>query len=320
MAVFALEVLPADVQVDTVVMLSGSLSADYDLTRALEHVHGVMFVFTSHHDDMLQYMMRLTGTADRRPFSEGSIGVEGCQLPPDSTPRTRHQYAKIVTVPWTEEFSRLGDTGGHFYAVGARFIQNIVAPLLLGGNTRMTAPVTGGGLVSNPDYERWAGAAPGSWLVLRGTQALGDVRTPLTIRTVLIARDRHRLVLVREFGDLLAGTPPQLRRAVVPAHIDPREHPAMAAEHTRTELPPVTLEIAGRRLECAGSRLRATGDFPGWGVDPEATIYTNPQIPSGVAKIDLKMSLSGETVEFDGETIEFQKVPVASQRDEAGGR
>ncbi|MEW6250859.1 MAG: hypothetical protein AB1716_09445 [Planctomycetota bacterium] len=304
--VFALEALPADVSVETVVLLSGSLSADYDLTAALRRIEQRMYITTSHRDGMLLYMMPLTGTADRKSTAHGAIGVDGVRVPPGASPDVQRQYAKVLTLPWNEEFARLGDHGRHFDKVSPRFIQAIVAPLVMRG-ARSVASATAAELVVNPDYERWAGFAPGAWVRLRGYQVVQGRRTPLTLKVTLMERDEHRLVVEREF-ETEAGTPvsmPLSGRFVIAAKIAPHEHPTTAAPGARTELPAQAITAAGQTWQCSGYRVRATGHFPQWGTGVDATVYTHTAIPGQLVRVSLKTSLSGEPAEFAGELADY---------------
>lgn len=309
-AVFALEALPPEIMVDDVVLLSGSLSANYDLTLALAHVRGRMYVFTSHRDAMLQFLMVLTGTADRVPTAHGSIGADGVRVPQDASPEARRQYAKVMMVPWNESFTRLGDRGGHFDAVNAKFIQAVVAPLLMSDARTVAAPAVSG-FVPNPDYERWVGFAVGSWVEMRGYQVINGTRTPLALRQTLVANDAHRLVVEREFiAEGPAVVPiPLSRRFVVPAQIDPREHPGTAPQHVQTELPPLTITVGGHALTCRGFRLQAQGAFAEWGTDVDARIYAHDAIPCGVARLAVSTVLNGKPAEFSGEVVTFHAVP-----------
>ena len=131
-AVFALEVLPADVKVDTVVLLGASISHDYDLTRALRRVKGRLNLFTSPHDHMLADAMVLSGTADRK-FNDAGAGIRGFVLPAEATASTKQLYAeKIVTIHYADDYRKDGDRGHHFDNVKEAFIRDHVAPLFIG--------------------------------------------------------------------------------------------------------------------------------------------------------------------------------------------
>ncbi len=308
-AVFALEQLPPDAGVETVILLSGSLSADHDLTSALRHVRGRMFVFTSQRDAVLQYLMPMAGSADRQDTSHGAIGVDGVRVPPQASSETRQLYRKIVTVPWKEEFARLGNAGGHTDTVKAPFVQAIVAPLVVAGSRPLAAAPTQG-LVPNPDYQRWAAFAPGSWTEWRGYQVIDGVRTPLAIRATLVERNAHRIVVEREFRaeDPSSATAPLSRRFVVAAHIPPGEHPATAPQRREHALPAETVTVGGQPLPCEGHRLQAAGDYPEWGADIDATLYSNPAIPGGSARMDVSLTLGGKPARFVGQAVEMNAV------------
>lgn len=129
-AVFALEALPADVQAENVVLLGASISGDYDLTKALERVHGRVYLFTSKRDRMLGFLMGFSGTADRK-FTPGA-GETGFVLPKDASAKTRRLYAeKIITIPWTKAMEADGNDGRHFDNIKMPFIRDHVAPLLM---------------------------------------------------------------------------------------------------------------------------------------------------------------------------------------------
>jgi hypothetical protein len=131
-AIFALEALPETVQVDRVVMLGCSMSAAYDLTKALSRVKDKMYLYTSTKDEMVGFWMTFSGTADRR-FHDPGAGLKGFVLPTGATEETRRLYAaKIVAIPWTKEELQVGDKGHHFDNVKMPFIRDYVAPILMG--------------------------------------------------------------------------------------------------------------------------------------------------------------------------------------------
>jgi pimeloyl-ACP methyl ester carboxylesterase len=127
---YALEALPAAGQVDTVVMLSSSIGADYNLSKALRHVQGDMYVTTSPHDAMLGDLAPLFGTADRQYVGRHIAGLTGFELPPGADYATRRVYAKIVNIAWEPELDKYGDYGGHTDTAKPAFVQHVVVPLL----------------------------------------------------------------------------------------------------------------------------------------------------------------------------------------------
>jgi len=131
-AIFALEVLPESAPVDQVVLLGTSISEDYDLTEALKRVKNKLYIFTSTHDRMLGILMPFSGTADRK-FNDPGAGIKGFVLPKGASAATRKLYAeKIVTIPYSKDYRKDGDSGRHFDNVKKEFIRDEVAPLLVG--------------------------------------------------------------------------------------------------------------------------------------------------------------------------------------------
>lgn len=119
-------------EVDNVVLLGTSISRDYDLTKALKHARGRVYLYTSTHDRMLGFPMPLSGAADRK-FHDPGAGIKGFILPAGATAETRKLYAeKLVTIPWTAELEKDGDYGHHFDNVKMEFVRDQVAPLFMG--------------------------------------------------------------------------------------------------------------------------------------------------------------------------------------------
>ncbi|HEY3898025.1 MAG TPA: hypothetical protein VGM54_05385 [Chthoniobacter sp.] len=131
-AIFALEYLPLDIQVDNVVLLGCSISEDYDLTRALRQVKGHVYLYTSTKDRMLGFLMPLTGTADRK-FLDPGAGITGFVIPSHASAETRKLYAnRLVTIAWTAQLEKDGNYGRHFDNIKMQFVRDQVAPLILG--------------------------------------------------------------------------------------------------------------------------------------------------------------------------------------------
>jgi pimeloyl-ACP methyl ester carboxylesterase len=126
LAVWALEKLPADVHVQTVVLLAPALSPQYDLSRALSHVTGKMYAFTSLYDSLVLYTgTRTFGTMDG-VLSE-SAGYSGFVRPPAGDLQL---YGKLIQKPYDPAWEKYGDFGGHLGATSRQFSKAILAPLL----------------------------------------------------------------------------------------------------------------------------------------------------------------------------------------------
>jgi hypothetical protein len=130
-AVFTLEALPAGCQVDNVVLLGASIGNDYNLTKALEHVDGRMYVFTSENDAVLNFAVPMAGTADRESGTVPSAGLDGFVLPPGASSRTCRLYSKITNIAWRQSFEKDGDWGGHTDTTHPKFVRDYIAPLVL---------------------------------------------------------------------------------------------------------------------------------------------------------------------------------------------
>ncbi len=135
-AIFALEAVPPDVQVENVVLMGSAMSNSYDLTEALKRVRGRFYVFTSKRDRMLSFAMAFSGTADRKLVP--GAGVTGFVLPKDASAETKKLYAeKVVMIPWTKAMEADGDEGRHFDNIKMPFIRDHVAPLLMSSSPKV---------------------------------------------------------------------------------------------------------------------------------------------------------------------------------------
>jgi len=127
---YTLEELPESKKVDSVVLLSGSLSADYDLTKALRRVEGDLYVTTSQKDAILTGVVPQTGSADRKFVGDHVVGVDGCRMPAGAGPEARRLYSKVVQMAWNPSWQRDGEYGGHTDSTNPRFVAHHIAPLL----------------------------------------------------------------------------------------------------------------------------------------------------------------------------------------------
>lgn len=124
--VWALELLPKDVQVDAVVLVAPAISPGYDLSRALAHVRGRMYYFDSPGDWwVLGLGTRTFGTMDGKNVN--SAGFVGFHEPPDADPA---EYEKLVEIKYEQRWWWWGNFGGHTGAMSITFAEKYIAPLL----------------------------------------------------------------------------------------------------------------------------------------------------------------------------------------------
>jgi hypothetical protein len=310
-AVFALEALPANVMVENVILLSGSLSAPYDLTEALGHVRGKVYVTTSHRDSVLGGLLPLAGTADRGSGTNATIGVEGPRLPRGSSSGMRSLYAsKLVVVPWKQEFARYGNYGGHTDTVAGPFVERYVAPLVktTSGKQFASAATAAPGTVKNPDYERWARFEPGSWVVMEGQQTIDGVTRPIRMKVTLVSKSASQLVFRREqlaaAGQQEAAPFPQTIYAS--AHIAPDEHPMTHPAAQVRDLPGAKLRVGSREFVCKVKSISTPAEFRDWGSHPQATVYACEEVPCGIVQVDLKTKFGQKSVAATGKLVGFQ--------------
>jgi pimeloyl-ACP methyl ester carboxylesterase len=137
LAVWALEKLPDDVQVDTLLLLASALSPQYDLTRALRHVKGSAYTFISEMDPVLGVGTRTFGTIDR--IKTESAGRVGFTRPEGADPL---QYDKLVTFDYDAAWLSLGNAGDHIGTMNRPFARRVLAPLLITGKLPRIEPAS----------------------------------------------------------------------------------------------------------------------------------------------------------------------------------
>jgi pimeloyl-ACP methyl ester carboxylesterase len=307
-AVFALEALPVSCPVDSVVLLGASISSTHDLTQALARVRNRMYVFTSEKDAVLAFLVPGAGTADRQ-VGVPSAGLNGFQMPPGASAETRSRYAKISYIGWRPEFEKTGNYGGHTDTVKAPFVQEYIAPLVIQGGARKAAAAAApaGGRIRNPDYDRWAGFAPGSWATFQGWQVINGKRQAVRMTAKLVSRHEDKVVIERTYVSLDAGQkePSRVQTFLAPATISPADHPLTCSGTKVVTFPSERLTVDGKALDCEVRTVEARGQFPEWGSNVSARIYANRSVPGGVVKVLLRSHKAAEPFEFDGQVIAF---------------
>jgi hypothetical protein len=122
-AVWAVEALQPGYTVNNVVLLSSSLSHDYDVSAALEHIRGEIHNYYSATDAVLAGPMKVFGTIDGQLLVDAA-GAVGLRVPPGAAGR-------VINIPWREEFAEYGYVGGHWDGTSPAFVQREIAPLLI---------------------------------------------------------------------------------------------------------------------------------------------------------------------------------------------
>jgi hypothetical protein len=320
-AVFALEELPAGMKVDHVVLLASSMSADYDLTKALEHVSHRMYLFMSNHDAVLRFLVPVAGTADRQKWLEAqAAGLRGFVQPDEADDRTVKAYRKLIELEWTPEFADYGHRGGHTDVVKPDFVHAYVAPLIMHKRPRPLRddPRAAETLVRNPDYDRWQAHEPGAASVFEATQRIDGQRRDVRLTERLVARFHDKIFLERLFESSVDGQPlvPIGRGIFELERIKPQRHPLTHPDAQVDELPAVELTVGDRTFECERKQIAVDATFADWGADINATLFMNQLVPGSIVKINLEGMLEGSEFTFDGKL----KRTIQGQTDREGFR
>lgn len=118
-AVWALEQLPADVKIDTLVLLASALSPGYDLDPALAHVRQAHSFYSEFDNLVLGTGTRTMGTIDRvKSDAGGYVGFESTN-------------PKLKQIPYNPDWIKTGNAGDHIGTMDAQFAREVIAPLIL---------------------------------------------------------------------------------------------------------------------------------------------------------------------------------------------
>jgi hypothetical protein len=140
LAIWALEKLPPDVNVQIVVLIAPALSPTYDLSNALRHVNGRMYAFSSLLDTIvLDTGTRMFGTIDG--VQTQAAGYSGFIQPKSADPQL---YKKLISHAYSSDWMRYGDYGDHIGGMSRRFSAAILAPLIVANSGATTLPSTVG--------------------------------------------------------------------------------------------------------------------------------------------------------------------------------
>jgi len=129
-ATWAVEALDDDTKIDNMILLGASLSHDYDMTRALAHMNGRIYVYHSPHDSVLE-KVRVIGTIDGKRGVD-SIGYVGLTAPSGLEDR-------VVNTGWSRDWLQYGWTGAHSDCTNAVFVQKEISRHILDDHKKTTA-------------------------------------------------------------------------------------------------------------------------------------------------------------------------------------
>jgi len=126
---WALEQLPPDAKIDTLLFIAPALSPQYDLSRALAHVRGNVYVIYSPYDSaVLGIGTKMFGTVDGvKVEAAGKVGFK------QPAKADAQQYEKLVQIPYHSQWVKLGNIGDHIGGLSRPFAKSVLAPLLARG-------------------------------------------------------------------------------------------------------------------------------------------------------------------------------------------
>lgn len=135
-AVWALEKLPDDVKVQSLMLLAPALSPTYDLSNALRHVVDHAYAFSSRYDvAVLGAGTRMFGTMDG--VKTDSAGLVGFVRPDGSDAK---EYLKLIAMPYDTRWMRIGNIGDHIGTLSRNFAREVLAAMLLGKASAAVEP------------------------------------------------------------------------------------------------------------------------------------------------------------------------------------
>jgi len=120
LAVFSTEALPPGRSVEGLILLSASISRDYDLSKALAHCRkGIVNFYSASDIAFLGIGTTVVGNVDgARGPSAGMLGFS-------------RSWPGLHQVPWSTEMALAGNLGGHADTTARPFVSKYVAPWVL---------------------------------------------------------------------------------------------------------------------------------------------------------------------------------------------
>jgi len=140
-ALMTLEALPADAEIETVILLAPAVSPTYDLLAALERTQRGIWNFHSRTDiAFLGVGTTVFGTIDRQHvLAAGSVGFT---IPAELGHEASVTYDRLLHQrPYRAEMAHVGHPGSHVGWAGQDFVQQYLVPIIMGkGEVDSAAP------------------------------------------------------------------------------------------------------------------------------------------------------------------------------------
>jgi len=134
-ALWTLEALPPDVKVDEALLVAPAVSPGYDLSRALDHVSGVVRYTTTPLDvGTLGLWTSVLGNMDG--VKSPGAGLVGFCQPAGADPAA---YRRLIRVSYNPAWMIWGNLGSHTGAMSSAFARHVLGPMLVEDRKRAAA-------------------------------------------------------------------------------------------------------------------------------------------------------------------------------------
>ena len=127
-AVMVAEEMPPTAPLTGVVAIAPSLSADYDLSRAVAGCGGRFVNCYDTGDNFLQALTVIGSNIDGSRST--TAGKQGFVLPEDADNEERLAYAQLRQIRWSESMEEDGNGGGHFGWTNPEWVADNIVPML----------------------------------------------------------------------------------------------------------------------------------------------------------------------------------------------
>jgi pimeloyl-ACP methyl ester carboxylesterase len=122
----ALEQLPPGIEVDNVVLFSPSVSAEHNLTKAMQHVRRSLYATCSPHDGILA-TLAVNADGEAGP----PAGRVGFRLPKQAGAGIESAYSRVMNLPWQPAYLAFDWDGAHTGVTNRKMVASVIAPRLL---------------------------------------------------------------------------------------------------------------------------------------------------------------------------------------------